>query len=87
MQVTVNLPEEITRYLGQDAIELSRAALEAMVLEGVRSGRLSVAQGGRVLGFRSRYQMEAFLKSHGVDLALTIEQVRSDSDNALTFSQ
>lgn len=87
MQVTINLPEELIRYLGKDATELSRAAVEALVLEGVRSGRLSVAQGRRVLGFLSRHQMETFLKFHGVDLALTFEQVRSDSDNALAFSE
>lgn len=87
MQVTINLPEELIRYLGNDATELSRAAVEAIVLEGVRSGRLSVAQGRRVLGYLSRHQMETFLKLHGVDLPLTIEQVRSDSDNALAFSQ
>ena len=57
------------------------------MLEGVRSGKLSVAQGRRVLGFLLRHQMETFLKFHGVDLPLTIEQVWSDSDNALAFSQ
>ena len=87
MQVTINLPEELIRYLGKDATELSHAAVEALVLEGLRSGRLSAAQGRRVLGFLSRHQMETFLKFHGVDLPLTIEQVRSDSDNALAFSQ
>jgi hypothetical protein len=87
MQVTINLPEELIRYLGKDATELSQAAVEALVLEGLRSGRLSAAQGRRALGFPSRHQMETFLKFHGVDLPLTIEQVRSDSDNALAFSQ
>ncbi|HEV3037200.1 MAG TPA: UPF0175 family protein [Candidatus Angelobacter sp.] len=87
MQVTINLPEELVRYLGKNATELSHAAVEGLVLEGVRSGKLSVAQGRRVLGFLSRHQMETFLKFHGVDLPLTIEQVRSDSDNALAFSQ
>jgi hypothetical protein len=73
--------------LGKDVSELSHAAVEALVLEGVRSGRLSVAQARRVLGFLSRHQMETFLKLHGVDLPLTIEQVWSDSDNALAFSR
>jgi len=31
--------------------------------------------------------MDAFLKSHGVDLPLTIEQVRRDSETALSFSE
>jgi hypothetical protein len=85
MEVTINLPEELIRCMGKDVSELSHAAIEALVLEGVRSGKLSVAQARRVLGFRSRHQMESFLKSHGVDLPLTIEQIRSDSDNALAF--
>jgi Uncharacterised protein family (UPF0175) len=87
MQVTLDLPEELAQYLGRDARSLSRAAIEALVLEGVRSGRLSTAQARRVLGFRSRQQIDAFLKTHGVELPLTLEQVRRDSENALAFSK
>ena len=87
MQVTLDLPEDLARYLGQDALALSRAALEALALEAVRSGKLSSAQARRLLGFRTRHQMDAFLKSHGVDLPLTIEQVRRDSETALAFSK
>jgi hypothetical protein len=87
MQVTLDVPEEIARYLGQDAKVLSRAALEAMALEGVRSGKLSVAQARRILGIRTRQQMDAFLKAHGIELPLTMEQVRRDRDTALTFGK
>ena len=87
MQVTLDLPEELAEYLGKDPQALSRAALEALALEGVRSGRLSIAQGRRVLGLRTRQQMDAFLKSHGVELPLTIEQVHHDSETALAFSK
>ncbi|HEY7389264.1 MAG TPA: hypothetical protein VH640_12195 [Bryobacteraceae bacterium] len=38
-------------------------------------------------GFGARDQMDAFLKAHGVDPPLTIEQVRKDSEIALTFSR
>src|SRR5271157_4543840 len=87
MQVTLDLPEELAQYLGRDAHSLSRAALEALVLEGVRSGQLSTAQARRVLGFRSRHRTDAFLKTHGVELPLTFEQVRRDSKTALAFSK
>ncbi len=87
MQVTFDMPEELAQYLGQDPQALSRAALEALVLEGVRSGALSTAQGRRALGIRTREQMDAFLKTHGIDLPLTIEQVRRDSETALSFSE
>ena len=87
MQVTLDLPEELARYLGRDTQALSRAALEALVLEGVRSGRLSTVQARRVLGFRTRDQMDGFFKTHGLDLPLTLEQVRRDSETALAFSK
>ena len=85
MHVTLEVPEELTKYLGQDPKALSRAALEGLVLEGLRSRRLSTAQGRRILGIASRDEMDAFLKAHDVDLPLTIEQVRRDSETALTF--
>jgi hypothetical protein len=87
MRVTLDIPEELTQYLGRDVPTLSRAALEALVLEGVRSGRLSTAQARRLLGFRTRQRMDAFLKAHGVSLPLTMEQVRRDSETALAFSE
>jgi hypothetical protein len=31
--------------------------------------------------------MDGFLKTHGIELPLTIEQVRLDSDTALAFSR
>ena len=84
MQVTLELPEEIARYLGDNA---SRAALEALVLEGLRSSNLSVAQARRILGIRTRFEMDAFLKLHAVASEWTIEEVRRDSETALTFSE
>ena len=66
---------------------VSRAALEALALEGVRSEKLSPAQVRRLLGFRTRDRLDAFLKTHGVDLPITIEQVRRDSETTLAFSK
>jgi hypothetical protein len=87
MQITLNLPEELARQLGCDVETLGRAALEALALEGIRSGKLSTAEARRLLGFRTRNQMDGFLKAHGVDLPLTMAQVSRDSDTALAFSE
>ena len=38
MQVTLELPEDLARRIAADVSALSRAALEALALEGVRSG-------------------------------------------------
>jgi hypothetical protein len=66
MQITLELPDEIAQQLsaGQD---LSRAALEGLVAEGCRTHRLSDHQAAKLLGL-SRYQLDGFLKAHGVFL-------------------
>jgi len=57
-------------------------ALEALALEAIRTGKLTVSQARRLLGIGSRYEMDGFLKSHGVFLDLTLEDVRGDCEVA-----
>ena len=85
MQVSLEVPEDLTPLLADSPAALSRAALEALALEGVRSGKLSVAQARRMLGISSRYEMDGFLKAHEVFLPLTIEDVERDAETALAF--
>ena len=82
MQVTLELPEDLARLLGEGSVELSRAAL---ALEGLRAGKISVAQARCLLGLASRYEMDGFLKSHGMMLPLTLEDVERDAETALHF--
>ena len=71
MIITVEIPEELAQRLGADPIQLPRQALELLVLEGHRQGKLSEAELGRLLGIESRFQIERFLKDHNVELAYT----------------
>ena len=87
MDVHLEIPEDLARQLAPDTCGLTRAALEAVALEGVRSGKLTVSQARRLLGIRSRYEMDGFLKAHGVLLDLTLDDVRRDSETALAFSR
>ena len=87
MNVHLEIPEELARQLASDANGVARAALEAIALEAVRSGKLTVSQARRLLGIESRYEMDGFLKAHGVLLDVTLEDVRRDSDTALTSSR
>ena len=87
MQVHLDIPEDLARQLAADPAGLTRAALEAVALEGVRAGKLTVSQARRLLGIRSRYEMDGFLKAHGVFLDLTLDDVRKDSETALAFSR
>jgi len=82
MEVTLELPEELARLLGENAGGLGRAALEALTLEGLRSAKLTVSQARRLLGIASRYEMDRFLKSHGIFLPLSVEDVERDANTA-----
>jgi hypothetical protein len=87
MDVHLEIPEEFARQLASDSTGLARLALEALAAEGVRSGKLTTFQARRLLGIQSRYEMDGFLKAHGVYLDLTLEDVQKDSDAALSSSR
>ncbi len=85
MQLTLELPEDLARLLGENSTGLGRAALEALALEGLRGGKISVAQARRLLGIASRYEMDGFLKSNGILLPLAVGDVERDAETAIRF--
>ena len=87
MDLHLEVPEHIARQLASDSEDLARLTLEALAAEGVRSGKLSVFQARVLLGIQSRYEMDGFLKKHGVFLDLTLEDVLKDTDAALASSR
>jgi hypothetical protein len=54
--------------------------LEAVALEGYRSGALTQAQLRRILGFETRTETDAFLKRHGVYLEYSAEDLERDRE-------
>ena len=87
MQINLDVPEEIARTFGQDAGSLERAALEGLALEGVRSGRLSRGQVRRLLGAQTRYEVDGFLKAHGVAVQESFEAVQQDAELVLILGR
>jgi len=86
MTVSFEIPEEFGRLLAPDDAALARAAMEALAVEGVRSGRLAPFQARCLLGIESVVEMNAILKAHGVLLDVTIRDVRADNDAVLAAS-
>jgi predicted HTH domain antitoxin len=77
MQITVQLPDDLAQRPGGE-----RAALEAFVIEGYRSGVLSGAQAGGLLGL-SRLGFEGFLKERQVfEHAYDVNDLERDWTNA-----
>jgi predicted HTH domain antitoxin len=66
MQVTVEIPDDVARILAPQGQDPARATLEAVAIEGYRSGALTAYQVRRLLGFETRYELDGFLKAHNV---------------------
>jgi predicted HTH domain antitoxin len=60
MQITVQLPDDFAQHP-----DPAGEALEALAIEGYRSGKLSQSDAGRLLGL-CRIEFEGFLKRHGI---------------------
>lgn len=79
MDVRFDVPEELAQHFIAEPGGIARAAVEALAAEGVRSGRLTVYHGRQMLGIRSRYEIDGFLKRRGLLLSDTIQRIRADS--------
>lgn len=44
MEITIRIPDDLARSLGQDGDDLPRGTLEALAIEGYRSGKLTEEQ-------------------------------------------
>ena len=79
IHITVQLPEDIAHGLEARWKDLSRAALEAMAIEGYRTDALTGYQVRRMLGFQTRYELDGFLKRHNVwEKAYSLEDFQKD---------
>jgi predicted HTH domain antitoxin len=79
MQVTVEIPDDMAQRLtpqGQDPV---RITLEAVAIEGYRSGAFTAHQTRRLLGFETGYELDGFLKEHNIwEHAYSLEDLVQD---------
>jgi hypothetical protein len=80
VNITVELPEDIARQLATEWHDLSRAALEGLALEAYRVRKLTSEQMRRLLGFETRFELDGFLKEHGVWLDYSVEDLNRDRE-------
>jgi len=75
LEITVKLPDDLAQH--QDP---GREALEALVIEGYRSGALSHYQASQLLGL-SRFQFDGFLKQRNIyEHAYGVEDLKQDEE-------
>lgn len=78
MEITLKIPDELARQVTPEGSDPVRFALEALALEGYRSGRLSESAVRQMLGFDTRMEVHALLKQHGVYLQYDIADLEQD---------
>jgi hypothetical protein len=65
MNLVVHIPDELAERLSADG-DVERLALEALVLEGFRAGRISTDELDRVLGLGGLDEIDGFLKAREI---------------------
>jgi predicted HTH domain antitoxin len=80
MKITVELPDDVAQHP-----DPGREALEALAIEGYRSGALSHHQAGQLLGL-SRFEFDGFLKARKIyDHAYDVEDLNRDLEDLRKF--
>lgn len=81
-QITLQLPDDIASRLAAEWKDLPRAVLESLALEGYRAEILTTAEVQQLLGYDTAYDLDGFLKQHGVYLEYTTEELDRQAKNS-----
>ena len=87
MQITLEIPDEFASQVASEGHDPARAALEAIALETYRQHRFTTEQVRRFLGFATRFEVDGFLKKHGVYLNLAAQDVERDAATSREFRE
>ena len=78
MTISVQVPDALAKALHLDGPQLNRRALEALALDGYRTGQLSRGQVSELLDLEVNETM-GFLKEHGCAQSITIEEFEREA--------
>ena len=78
MNVAFDIPDDIGQVLATQAGGVSRAVLEAVAIEAHRTGAITPAQVQKMLGLRSRWETESFLRRAEAFHNYTMDDLQRD---------
>jgi len=82
VKISLDVPDDLARQIAQGGQDLSRAALEALAIDAYRMNRITGHQLRKFLNIPSRYELDRFLKDHGVPLDYTIEDFEREGETS-----
>ncbi len=74
----MEIPDDVAARLTVAGSDLSRRALEALIADEYRQGRLTKPDLRRTLGFTTSDQIDTFLKAHEVWIDYTLEELERE---------
>jgi hypothetical protein len=78
LNVEIEIPDDIGRVLGGQSGDITRAVLEAVAVEAYRSGAITPVQVQQMLGLRSRWETESFLRRAEAYHEYTMDDLERD---------
>ncbi|MEQ1912669.1 MAG: UPF0175 family protein [Vicinamibacterales bacterium] len=82
MRISLDIPDDLVQQLADKGQDLSRAALEAVAIDAYRMNRITGLQLRTLLNIPSRYELDGFLKHHGVPLDYTIDDFDREAETS-----
>lgn len=82
MQVTLNIPDNLAAQFAAEGKDPSRAALEALAVEGYRTEHLTESEVRQMLGYETRMQVHALLAEHNVSLHYSLDDLETDAETS-----
>jgi hypothetical protein len=79
MEVAFNIPDDLASRVNAGN-DLPRRALEAFALEEYKTGHITSEELRRMLDYTTRYQLDGFLKNHGVFYDYTMDDFNREQE-------
>jgi hypothetical protein len=73
VRISLDLPDGALSQLVEAGRDVSRSALEALAIDAYRVRRITGRQLCQLLDIPSRYELDGFLKQHGVPLEYSLD--------------
>ena len=87
MRIWFDLPDDLVEQLTEKGQDLSRSALEALAIDAYRMNRITSQQLCQLLEIPSRYELDDFLKRHGVPLEYTFADFEREGATSVRLWQ